>query len=271
MKLAPQNTAATVLGSLFFVLMCTPLVVCVTGDDEAAAQRARIDRYVQEEHQMFYINADPLPFVDDDPKHPQHSAAHVIWFCPPTASAEMNEEGTYATVVAHAVNFWFPTTTASVVVVGEEEEEAVDDQAANTTTTTGAAEGIVTPHGYVAHWSPTQAVYEEQNVDFDDQSFIWEGGVPGQTSYSGTVVAGVEGDWVFETNQTVLQQMLAALPIPELTGEACEDLYAEVWTSPQTSASTTITTSRSGRTIISQIVVATIASLFASQVVSYCF
>ena len=217
---------------------------------------------------MFYINADPLPFVDDDPKHPQHSAAHVIWFCPPTASAEMNEEGTYATVVAHAVNFWFPTMTASVVGA---EEEAVDDQAANTTTTTGAAEGIVTPHGYVAHWSPTQTAYEERNVDFDEQFFVWEGGVPGQTSYSGTVVAGVEGDWVFETNQTVLQQMLAALPIPELTGEACEDLYAEVWTSPQTSASTTITTSRSGRTIMSHIVVAMIASLFARQVVSYCF
>lgn len=218
MKLAPRNATATLLGSLFFVLvLCTHMVVCVPGDDEAA-QRERIDRYVQEEHQMFYINADPLPFVDDDPKHPQHSAAHVIWFCPPTA-AEMNEEGTYATVVAHAVNFWFPTPTT------DEEEAVDDDQAANTTTTTGA-EGILTPHGYVAHWNPTQAAYEERNVDFDDQFFVWEGIVPGQTS--GTVVAGVKGDWVFATNTTVLQQMLAALPIPELTGEACEDLYAEV-------------------------------------------
>merc|ERR1712238_97518 len=120
--------------------------------------------------------------------------------------------------------------------------------------------GAVTPHGYVANWIPSNDAYEEMLVDFDDTTIVrlfddgpymvWESSLAGQTG--GAVGAG-EGTWVFDTSNTVLQEMMDELGIDDVTGEACEELYSKVWTSSQLSSSSSAAASNSGSTTISQL------------------
>ena len=203
----------------FLVFLIGPIVLC-------RASRERIGGYVATGQQFLVVDSavdeTTESILYEDPDADVITVDRVYWVCPPQHAFDSNGDGQYDNVVAHALIF-------RVTGLDEKIEQGA------------SISGKWSPHGYTAAWSKS-GVYEEYLFDFDDTTvhkFVdlegsfasilgWETSLAGGTN--GAAVSGV-GEWFTgnATDNPRLQAMSMALG-KELTGEACNERYREVWT-----------------------------------------
>ena len=199
------------------VFLMGPIGIC-------RASRERIAEYVATGQQFLVVDSavDETILLYEDPDAEMLTIDRVYWFCPPEHGVDSNGDGQYDSVVAHALTF-------RVTDFDEQIEQG------------GSVSGAWTPEGYTAAWSKS-GVYEEYLIDYDDTtvhkfmelegSFAsiigWETSLAGRTN--GVSISGA-GEWFTgnATDNPHLQAMAMVLG-NELTGEACNEKYREVWT-----------------------------------------
>ena len=93
-----------------------------------------------------------------------------------------------------------------------------------------------TTQGYTASWSGEAGYYDEYVVDFDATS-VWHikgssfnGYEPSPAGGKSGMVSAGAGEWTFDINHSLLQDMRDAMGLEEgLSWEVCGERYADVW------------------------------------------
>jgi len=264
--LGVERIVHIVAGFSFGIVICSGCFLISTAGVAAVItpRRDRIERYVAA-GQMFLIQ-DPnkINVLLEKPNAPITPSGNVKWFCTPQKILEWDENSdydkTYDNVVSHMLTFRPAQEVADLQQQGGEMKGTWETGGFTTAWENDSDAGYMVAYGDLRIATLIEIRRGEYNQNTTSSWFsnvvYLEPSTPKDTS---GMIASAVVEWTLDAADPRLVEMAKDLG-KELTGETCEEKYAEVWNSVKNSSTTSSKSSSVMTTTI--MTITTISALF---------